>query len=82
MQTNYRIKIPSDCVIECPISYKLVPITIGETTFSVDLIQSNLSDFDIILRMNWLNTYGAKIHYEDLTVVLKDGKGIEVLFYG
>jgi len=51
-QSNYRIKIPSDCVIECPISYKFVSITIGETTFSVDLTEFNLSDFNIILGMN------------------------------
>ena len=29
-----------------------------------------------------LHTYGAKIDYEDLTVILKDEKGREVLFYG
>jgi len=38
METNYRIKLPNDCVIECPNSYKLVPITISGTTSPVDLI--------------------------------------------
>jgi len=32
--------------------------------------------------MNWLHTYGAKIKYEDLKVILKDKKGREVCFYG
>jgi len=82
LETNYRIKLPNDCVIKCPISYKLVPITIGGTTFSMDLIQFDLSDFDIILGMNWLHTYGAKIDCEDLKVILKDEKGREVFFYG
>jgi len=82
METNYRIKLPNDCVIECSISYKLVPITISGTTFPVDLIQFDLSNFDIILRMNWLHTYGAKIDCEDLKVILKDKKGREVFFYG
>ena len=81
-ETNYRIKLPNDCVIECPISYKLVPITIGVTTFPVDLIQFNLCDFDIILGMHWLHTYGAKIDCEELKVILKDEKGGEVFFYG
>ena len=58
------------------------PITIGGTTFPVDLIQSDVSDFDIILGMNWLYTYGANIDCEDLKVILKDEKGREVLFYG
>jgi len=51
-ETNYRIKLSNDCVIECPISYKLIPIITGGTTFPVDLIQFNLPDFDIILGMN------------------------------
>jgi len=81
-KTNYRIKLSNDCVIKCAISYKLVPITIGGTTFPVDLIQFDLSDFDIILGMNWLHTYGAKIDYEDLKVILTDEKWREVFFYG
>jgi len=60
----------------------LSPITIGETTFSVDLIQFDLSDFDVILGMNWLHAYGAKIDCEDLKVILKDEKGRKVSFYG
>ena len=82
METNYRIKLPNDYVIKCPISYKLVPITISGTTFPGDLIQFGLSYFDIISGMNWLHTYGAKIDCEDRKVILKDEKGIEVCFYG
>jgi len=48
----------------------------------VDLIQFDLSNFDIILGINWLHTYGAKINCEDLKVILKDEKGREVCFYG
>jgi len=80
METNYRIKLPNDSMIECPISYELIPITIGGTAFTVDLIQFDLSDFDIILGMNSLHTYGAKIDCEDLKVILKDKKGREVFF--
>ena len=82
IETNYRIKLPNNSVIECPCSYKLVPITIGETTFPVDLIQFHLSNFDIILGRNWLHAYGAKIDYEDLKVIMKDEKGWELFFYG
>jgi len=48
-ETNYRIKLPNHSVIECPISYKLVPISIGRSTFPINLIQFDFSDFDIIL---------------------------------
>lgn len=82
MITNYRIKLPNNSVIECPLSYELVPITIGETTFPVNLIQFDLSDFDIILGMNRLHTYRAQIDCEDLKVILKDEKGRKVCFYG
>jgi len=51
-ETNYRIKLPDDSIVKCPISYKLVPITIGGATFPGDLIQFDFSDFDIILGMN------------------------------
>ena len=68
METNYKIKLPNNSVVECPVSYNFVPVIIGETTFPVDLIQFDFSDFDIILGMNWLHTYGAKIDCEDLNV--------------
>jgi len=48
----------------------------------VDLIQFDLSDFDIILGINCLHTYSAKIDCEDFKVILKDEKGRKVCFYG
>jgi len=32
--------------------------------------------------MNWLHSYGARIDYKDLRVILKDEKGREVCLYG
>jgi len=32
--------------------------------------------------MNWLHTYGAKIDYEDLKVILKDEKGEKYISMG
>ena len=71
-ETNYMIKLPNDPLVKCSISYKLIPITIDGTTFPGDLIQFDMSDFDIILGMNWLHTYRAKIDCETLEVILKD----------
>jgi len=48
METNYKIKLPNDCVIECPVPYKLVPIAIGGTTFPVNLIQFDLSNLTLL----------------------------------
>ena len=52
VEANYRIKLPSDFVIECPILCKHIPITIGGTILVGDLIQFDLLDFNIILGMN------------------------------
>ena len=35
METNYRIKLPNDSIIKCPISYKPVPITIDGTILNL-----------------------------------------------
>jgi len=61
METNHGIKLPNDSMIECPISYKLAAITIGGATFPMDLIQFHLSDFDIILGMNWLHVMELRL---------------------
>jgi len=42
VEANYRIKLPIDSIVECPILYKQVPITIGGTTFPGDLIRFGL----------------------------------------
>ena len=50
--------------------------------FPGDLLQFNLSDFNIVLGMNWLYTYGIRIDYKDLKVVVCNEKGQEVYWYG
>jgi len=52
-----------------------------ETNYSIKL-PNDLSDFDIILGMNWLYTYGAKINCEALKVILKDERGEKYVFMG
>jgi len=52
IEANYRIKLSNDYIVDCPILYKYVPISLGESIFPGDLIQIDLSDFDIILGMN------------------------------
>lgn len=48
VETNYRVKLPNGSIVECLVSYKLVPITIVPG----DLIQFDLSGFLIILGKN------------------------------
>jgi len=52
VETNYGIKVSNDSMVDCRITNKLIPITIGGVTFPRDMIQFHLLDFDIILGMN------------------------------
>ena len=79
---NYRISLPNGQVIECPILYKHAPIVIAEHEFFGDLIQFHMSEFDIILGIDWLTVYGANIDYKDLKVTLKDPEGREYVSLG
>jgi len=81
-EVNYQIGLPNGQVIKCSILCKDVPIMIEERRFLGDLIQFNLSEFDIILGMNWFPTHGAHIDYKALKVILKDSKGRKVYFHG
>ena len=58
-ETNYEIKLSNYSRIECSTSYKFVSIIVSEIVSPEVLIQFDLSDFDIILEMSWLCTYGA-----------------------
>jgi len=51
-EIDYRISSPNGHVTECLILYKNVPIVIEGRAFSKDLIQFNLSEFNVIIRMN------------------------------
>jgi len=79
---NYRISFPNGQVIECPVLYKHVPIVIAKHEFPRDLIQLDMSGFDIILGMDWLTIYEANIDCKDLKVIVKDPKGRKVCFDG
>ena len=77
IEANYRIKLSNDYIVDCPILYKYVPISLGESIFPGDLIQIDLSDFDIILGMNWLHAYEIKLDCNDHKVTLIDEQGQE-----
>ena len=59
-------------MIECLALYKHVPIVIAKHEFLRDLIQFDMSKFDVILGIDWLSVYGANIDCKDLKVTLRD----------
>jgi len=72
---NCRISLPNGQAVECPILYKQVLIVIVEHEFTGNLIQFYMSEFNIILGMDWLTTHEANIDGRDLKVTLKDPEG-------
>ena len=81
VETNCRIKLLNYSIVNYHLLYKNVSISISESIFHGDLIKFDLSNFDIILGMNWLCTYRAKIDRKDLKVILNNEKGREGYFY-
>ncbi|XP_021768231.1 uncharacterized protein LOC110732581 [Chenopodium quinoa] len=55
------IVIPTGGVVQCTKTLKDVPLKIKGKVFLSDLIEFGLSDFDIILGMDWLSKYSAEI---------------------
>ena len=64
--------------IECSTSHKFVSIIVGEIVSPGVLIQFDSSNFDIILEMTCLCTYGVKIGYDDPKVISRDEQGREI----
>ena len=71
-EINYGLKLSNDSRIECSTSHKFVSIIVGEIVSPEVLIQFDSSDFDIILEMIWLCTYGVKIGCDDPEVISKE----------
>jgi len=81
-ETNYKIKLLNNSRVLYPISYKLVPITIGGIVFPGVSIQFDSSNFDIILKMSWLCTYGVEIDCENLKAISRDEQRRKICFMG
>lgn len=69
------VTIPNGKSILCDVMYRNCPILIGGCEFQVDLIQFELTDFDVILGMNWLSKYKADINClnHEITLMKPDG---------
>ncbi|XP_021746154.1 uncharacterized protein LOC110712037 [Chenopodium quinoa] len=69
------IVIPTGGVIKCTKTCKDVPLEIKGKVFLFDLIEFGLSNFDIILGMDWLSKYSAKIRCRSQKVQLSTAEG-------
>ena len=82
VHADLSIGLPTEETITCPYMYKNCPLFIGGEIFMVDLIQFDLTDFDLILRMGWLSVHQAKIGCGNQMVSLRNRHGGKVYFKG
>jgi hypothetical protein len=78
----FRVGLPTGDVVTCGVMYSDYPIVIDGKEFHADLIQFDLSEFDIILGMNWLVRHKAKLDCEKHRISLKTPLGAKVYVRG
>ena len=82
VSVNSVITLPSGEEFVCSREFKEVPITIEDTELRADLKEFPLSEFDVILGMDWLAKYQANIRCRDQAVTLRGPLGKRVSYSG
>ncbi|XP_057249310.1 uncharacterized protein LOC130590777 [Beta vulgaris subsp. vulgaris] len=77
-----NIVMSTGTTIPCNTLFQDIPITISGTDLPADLILFSLKDFDVILGMDWLSRYKAKIECHKQKVSLKGLKGNRISYQG
>ncbi|XP_061350285.1 uncharacterized protein LOC133295461, partial [Gastrolobium bilobum] len=70
-----NITLPSRAVVSCSNVYENIPISIAGSELPADLVQFDLADFDVILGMDWLSKYRAKLDCREQKISFKGPKG-------
>ncbi|XP_075483853.1 uncharacterized protein LOC142524010 [Primulina tabacum] len=78
----FRIATPTNKAIETHEIHKNCLISIGNQTFSADLIQLVMADFDIILGMDWLARNNAIVDCKRKRVKLRTPNQEEIVYHG
>nr|XP_043615828.1 uncharacterized protein LOC122587731 [Erigeron canadensis] len=72
---NGRIKLVKDV-------YKGCEIKISSELFQANLVPFPMGEFDVILGMDWLTSFNAKIACDEKAIYLKTSKGEDLVVYG
>ncbi|XP_048140752.1 uncharacterized protein LOC125316459 [Rhodamnia argentea] len=62
--------------------YKRCMLRIDDVEMPVDLVESNIQDFDVILGMDWLSTYHATIDCYAKKIIFRPPNQVEFFFSG
>ncbi|XP_062110412.1 uncharacterized protein LOC133822178 [Humulus lupulus] len=82
MDTSFSIALPSGEVLYSTHWYKTIPITINDRELYVNLVIIDMKDYDVILGMDFLTTYNARIDSSKKEVIFAPIGEDEVHFQG
>ncbi|XP_031116619.1 uncharacterized protein LOC116020274 [Ipomoea triloba] len=81
-EVKIAVKIPTGSAVACKYVHKDVLIDINGVNFPANLIEFELKDLDVVLGMDWLSAYKAKIICDKQQVILKIAEGDRVTYRG
>ncbi|XP_031101850.1 probable serine/threonine-protein kinase roco11 [Ipomoea triloba] len=81
-EVRIAVKTPTGSVVACRYLHKDVPIKINSIDFLANLIEFELKDIDVVLGMDWLGKYKAKIICAEQKVILRSLEGKYVAYKG
>ncbi|XP_043725533.1 uncharacterized protein LOC122672098 [Telopea speciosissima] len=82
LSQNLIVSTPMGSAVELDALYKPCPVWIDGKKLVARLIELNMRDFDVILGMDWLSTYGASLVCAKKKIVFKPDEGVEFVFEG
>jgi len=82
VEKGFIIGTPLGETVKTNVVFEGVGININRCELKADLIPLELSDFDIILGMNWLGKNKARLDYFTKTVTFQGAKGETMVFKG
>ncbi|KAL2930068.1 Proline--tRNA ligase [Bienertia sinuspersici] len=77
-----NVTTPTGESVSCKTLYLDIPIYIAGTELPANLIQFDLKDFYVILGMNWLSKYKARIECLNQKVLLRGPRGNRISYRG
>ncbi|XP_074299041.1 uncharacterized protein LOC141630055 [Silene latifolia] len=75
-----NVIIPSRESVSCHKLYKGVSMVVGQVDLPVNLLEFPIDGFEVIVRIDWLGKYEAKVDYRQKKVSLKGPKLIRVSY--
>jgi len=74
--------LPDEKTVKCDELYEDFPIQMYEHEFMADLYKFELTDFSVILGMDWLAKYQAQIDGQKQKITLRGPNGEKVVHKG